>query len=82
MTALDRLTDGDTSATQPQLGLFEAARIGVEPPDRVCPHFPGAECRWHPSCSAEGCWRQEAERSGRPLFGIGPRGLALAVRPS
>jgi hypothetical protein len=41
-------------------------------PDAYCAHLPGAECRWTPSCNADGCWRVECAASGRDLFGIGP----------
>jgi hypothetical protein len=54
---------------QLQLDLFERAEALPDPVDRVCPHYDGAECFWHKSCSRDGCWRRECEQSGRPLFG-------------
>jgi hypothetical protein len=51
---------------QLQLDLFEAL---PDLDDRICPHYPDAECRWHPSCTRDGCWRAECEQSGWPQFG-------------
>jgi hypothetical protein len=60
----------------PQLQLDLLERVEQLPdPDHVCPHYDGAECRWHPSCSRDGCWRRECEQTGRPLFGTGARAL-------
>jgi hypothetical protein len=54
---------------QLQLDLLERVEALPDPDERVCPHYPDAECRWHPSCTREGCWRAECAATGRPLFG-------------
>jgi hypothetical protein len=46
--------------------------------DPYCAEFPRDECRWAPSCRSDGCWRQECERTGQPLYGIGPSVRSVA----
>jgi hypothetical protein len=58
----------------------QVARVvsGATGPEAECAELPGEECRWTPSCNADGCWRRECEQSGRPLFGTGPSAGGIA----
>lgn len=55
-----------------------AYRKRIRDTDAPCSQFPGEECRWAPSCAADGCWRRECAEDDRPLYGIGPSARAAA----